>query len=286
MLLQSSCPHDHVPHPGRTVNLTMWETNRLSPAAVAACNELACVVVPCAANAAWFRASGVTAPLRVVPLGIDPALFRPTTPEPAGLVRFGCAGRTAHGGVRKGLDAAIAAFLDALGDEPTAFLEVKVWPDCAVADPRHPRVLIRRTPLADAELVDWYRSLSCFVSASKGEGWGLQPHQAMAVGRPAIAPFWGGHAAYMTAESCYPVEFAEEPATGPIYGGLGAWCVPRHDSLVEQMRRAFANGAERRAKGAAAAARAAEFTWARTARELAAVLREFNPEARSDHAAT
>ncbi len=281
LLLQSSCPHTPAADPARTVNFTMWESTRVSPAAVAACNALRAVIVPCAANAEWFRASGVAVPIRVVPLGLDPSVFHPggLPGEPParapGVVRFGCAGRTAHGGERKGLDAVVAAFVAALGDEPTAFLDVKIWADCAVVDPGHPRVRLIRTAYTAAELAGWYRSLDVFASASKGEGWGLQPLQAMACGAPALAPFWGGHAEYMTAHNAYPVAFDELPAVGPIYGGLGDWCVVRPDSLRGQLRRAFEDEAGRRAKGLAAARDAATFTWGRTAEGVLAVLREF-----------
>ena len=278
-ILRSSCPHNAAPDPARTVSLTMWETSRLSEAAVACCNALRALIIPADSVAEWFRDSGVTTPIRVVPLGIDVGTFNPASPPGigagGGVATFGCAGRTAHGGVRKGLDDVIAAFLDAFPDDQSVRLEVKIWPDCEVVDCGDERVKLVRDPLSEVDLAAWYRSLAVFVSASRGEGWGLQPHQAMACGTLCIGPFWGGHAAYMTPESCYAVEYDERPAIGPIYGGLGNWCVPRHASIVEQMRRAHADADERRRKGAAAAARAAEFPWSRTAAGVRDVLVEF-----------
>ncbi len=277
MRLQTSCPEDPVPFPESTVLLTMWETTRISPRAVANCNQVRALIVPCQANAEWFRDSGVTVPIRVVPLGIDPDVFYHIQSPKSNAVRFGCGGRTAHGGVRKGLDSVIAAWLDVFDAEPRAYLDVKVWPDCEVYDPCHPRVNIFRRPLTDAMLANWYRSLDVFVSASRGEGWGMQPHQAMACGVPVIAPFWGGHADYMTPDSCYPIDYDVCPATGPIYGGLGDWCVPRHASLVDQMYRAFHSRDDRR-RIAIAVNRARDFTWQRTGIEVHAVLREFFPK--------
>ena len=277
-ILRSSCPHNPAPNPSKTVNLTMWETSRIAPVAVECCNAMRALIVPCDPIAEWFRDSGVTSPIRIVPLGIDPAVFNPIgrrDSDDGDPIIFGCAGRTAHGGIRKGLDDVIAAFLDAFPTEPGVRLEVKCWADCDVVDCGDDRVVLRREPLSEIDLAAWYRNLAVFVSASRGEGWGLQPHQAMATGTPVIAPFWGGHLAYMTSESCYPVEYDERPATGVIYGGLGNWCVPRHDSIVEQMRRAYADADEVRRKGVVAAAVAAEFPWSRTAAGVRDVLVEF-----------
>jgi glycosyltransferase involved in cell wall biosynthesis len=273
-----SNPASLAPDPARTVGVTMWESTRISAEAVERCNALRALIVPADPVAEWFRASGVTTPIRVVPLGIDLDAFHArgrVELGPDDPVVFGAAGRTAHGGVRKGLDEVTAAFLDAFPDEPRARLELKVWPDCTLTDPNDPRVAINREPLTTEALAGWYRGLAAFVSASRGEGWGLQPHQGMACGAPVIAPFWGGHTAYLTEASAYPVDFDLRPATGPIYGGLGDWCIPRHASLVEQMRRAFRDADERRAKGRAAAKRAAEFPWSRTAAGVRDVLVEF-----------
>jgi glycosyltransferase involved in cell wall biosynthesis len=258
--------------------LTMWESGRLRPAWAGRLNRARVVIVPCRWNAEGFAASGVVAPIRVVPLGIDPEVYHPGDgPDPAGPVVFGCAGRLAHGGIRKGLHDVVGAFLDAFPGDPGVRLEVKVWDDCPIEAPDDPRVRLIRDPLTDGQLADWYRSLWCFVSASRAEGWGLQPHQAMASGTPVIAPIFGGMAQYLTPDCGWPVAFDEVPVPEgtPFYGGLGSWCEPRRASLVAQLRAARSDPEGRRRKGCAAGARALEFTWGRAGRELAAVLREF-----------
>lgn len=262
---------------GDSVLLTMWEATGLAPHVVASLNRARAVVVPCDDNARWFRASGVTAPLRVVPLGIDPAIHHPGPRPSDGLVRFGAAGRVGAQGDRKRLGSVASLFVAALGDREDAVLEIKCWADCRVIDQRHPRVRFVRDALTDEGLADWYRALDVFVSASKGEGWGLQPHQAMACGVPTVAPFWGGHAHYMTPGTSWEVEHDEKPAGFPYRAaGVDArWCWTRRDSMIARLREAYEDGAARAAKAAAAAARAAEFTWERSGRELAAVVREF-----------
>ncbi len=153
------------------------------------------------------------------------------------------------------------AFRGAFPADPRVELRVKCWPDCSVKATGDPRIVLDRRPLSVESLADWYRSLDVFVSASRGEGFGLQPLQAMACGIPDIAPVWGGHRAYMTPSTGWSVDFREVPAEGPIYGGLGQWCVPRRESLVALMREAAADPDARREKGRAAEVRALDFTW-------------------------
>lgn len=261
-----------------SIILTMWEATLLQEGAVRNLNRYRAVVVPCEANLRWFRDSGVVVPIRIVPLGIDPTVHnlagRPA-PTP-GVFRVGAAGRVGRWpGNRKGLANVAAAFLEAFPGKHEAVLEVKTYRDCDVRLPSHPRIRLVQDALTDEGLADWYRSLDLFVSASKGEGWGLQPHQAMACGTPVAAPWWGGHAHYMTPESSWPVEWDERIAGNPYYTGSARWCIARHASLVARMREAYADADLRRSKGEAAAIRAAEFTWERSARELAEVVREF-----------
>lgn len=64
-------------HPDRrTAAFTMWETDALPASAVSALNWCGLVVVPSRWGAACFRASGVTVPIEVVPLGYEPDVFR------------------------------------------------------------------------------------------------------------------------------------------------------------------------------------------------------------------
>ena len=269
--------------PDGSVVLTMWESSRLSRGMVDNLNRAACVVVPCRWNADSFRESGVNAPIRVVPLGIDPAVYRPTAPDP-GEFRVHASARISGGGHRKGFGDVVAAFLGALGDREDCRLVLKAFGDCPVEAPGHPRITLDRAAYTDEGLAAWYGRASVGLSMSRSEGWGMTPHEQMACGRPMVAPIHTGHAHYMTPECCYPVEFDGEAASGEYYDyeGSGDWFRPRVGSAVEQLRAAYHDPDRRRRMGEAAARRAAEFTWERSGRELAAILREFGlvpPEA-------
>jgi glycosyltransferase involved in cell wall biosynthesis len=267
-------PPDIAPFPGRpTVVFSMYETTGLPRAAVEALNSLAPlgVIVPCRQNAEAFRGAGVRAPIRVVPLGIDPAVFFDDGGWPDGKAfTFGGAGRLKHGGSRKGLVELARAFVSAFPNRLTPVrLELKVWPDCELSGrlPPDPRITLNRTPMDPPMIAGWYRGLDCYVTASKGEGWGMQTHEAMACGRPVIAAPWGGTSEFWRDDCGWPLGFDFRPA-GEYYAGSGDWIVPREGDLIAAMRAAVESPGEGREKGKRAAVRAAEFDWRRTGREL------------------
>lgn len=241
---------------------TTWETTRLDPVGVAALNARPVVFVPSTALQTWLVDSGVTAPIVVAGHGA-PAVE--AAPLPEGRTVFGTAGT----GPRKGINEVIAAFVRAFPNNGQVELQVKCWPEDLgrLRVPDDPRIRVITDDFTPEQLANWYRGLSCYVTASRGEGWGLMTHEAMSHGRPVIACRWGGTAEYFDGSCGWEVEHDLEPARGRYDTGL--WCVPRQSSLVEALRAARASRAALAAKGAAAAARAAEFTWDDVARIVA-----------------
>src|SRR6185312_8936542 len=120
----------------------------------------------------------------VAPLGVEaprPALV----PIPTTGTVFGTAGRMAHGGSRKGLNEVMAAFVAAFPDPDLPVrLDVKCWPDCLprLVVPDDPRIRVITDAWTAHDLGAWYDGLTCYVTASRGEGYGLPPLEAMAHG--------------------------------------------------------------------------------------------------------
>lgn len=276
----------HATRPDKaTVYYTMHEASRIPADHAATLNGCRAVVVPCRWNAAGFAASGVAVPIHVVPAGVSPDEgFRP---EPGrGASRLDgpfvvlVAGRTAMGGMRKGIGPALQTFRAAfagLGPDRVR-LKLKVWPDCKADEPGldldrvgDDRVEVERRPFTTGQMADWYRTGSVYLSLSKSEGWGLHTIESMACGVPPVIPIATGTADFVTPECAYPVEYAWAPARG-YYQGHGDWAEPDVASAVAQLRRAEADRADVARRGALAADRAAEFTWEATGRALRSVL--------------
>lgn len=226
------------PTPGKkTVHFTMYETDSLTMDYVRNVNRSEAVIVPCQWNQHGFMASGVTKPVHVVPLGIDPELFR-RTGWPSGPFTFGAAGRLAHGRHRKGIERVAEAFLATFPGEPNVRLEIKLHPDCQCAEIHDPRIRYYRAHWPNEQVAAWLNSIHCFVSAAASEAWGFWQQQALACERALITPLYSGVLEFIAPEKVLPVAWKEVPATGE-YHGMGNWAEIDPGSLCKQMRWAF-----------------------------------------------
>lgn len=268
-------PPNVAPTPGkRTIYFTMWEATRLPLDWAAFLNQAECVVVPCQWNASCFSGSGVTKPIRVIPLGIKTNIFRFSPMHLRGPCVFGAAGKMRGGGERKGLNEVVTLFQRAFPNERDVRLRIKGFPDCGIVSVTDPRVDIKAAYVSEKAMAHWYASLTCFVSVSRSEGWGLMPHQAMAVGRPCIALKFGGHAEFLHESNAYCADFKLVPA-GYNYSGGGVWAEPDSDHIIELMRRVYRKRKEAERLGKQASQAVSHLTWEHSNRELLKVLQEF-----------
>ena len=253
----------------RSAAFTMWETDTLPPGAVAELNRCRLVVVPSAWGAECFRANGVCVPIEVVPLGYDPAAFAPTPPAPG--VVFGTAGALDEGGLRKNVQRVIDVFVRAFPAGAGVRLRVKITPASPPVDTHgDPRVDVTRRTLHAGELASWYHGLTAFVNLSHGEGFGLHLLEAMASGRPLVSAAFGGLGAFFDGSVGYELPHRVVEARNAVYAGR--WADVSDENVIERMREIAANPGRAAEVGERAAARAAGFTWDRTARELASAL--------------
>lgn len=263
------------PTPGKkTAFVTMHESTRLGHNAVALLNSATVVIVPSAWNASCFDASGVRAPMRIVPLGVNTSVFnfRPYPKATAGLCVFGTAGRSRSGGApRKGVGDVIDAFCKAFPTEQDVRLHIKCYED-DIPIAMDARIKIVDRYLTEQEMAEWFANIHCFVSGAKAEGWGLFQHQALACGRPLISVRYGGVSEFFDRQCGYPVEYTLHPAEG-VYEGL--WAYPSTDDLIAQMRRVYLNQQEAIEKGMVGAENVKGLSWDNSCLDLAAVLEEF-----------
>jgi glycosyltransferase involved in cell wall biosynthesis len=257
----------------RTAYFTMWESTRLPDYGVRALNQAECVLVPCEWNADCFRMSGVERPIRIVPLGIKKEVFPYSPMKMTGPCVFGTAGRLESGGTRKGIAQVINLFQRAFEREEHVMLKVKVFPDCDLTEPTDRRIQITRAFLSEQELASWFHEITCFVSTSRAEGWGLMQQQAMAVGRPLMSVTYGGVAAFFVNGTGYPINFSLTEAEG-FYAGCGLWANPDESHVIELMRRVYVDRDEARILGERASIAVSPFTWENSNRVLAKHLEE------------
>jgi glycosyltransferase involved in cell wall biosynthesis len=247
----------------------VWETSRLPREWVSICNSFA--QVWCATR--WQQevcvASGVDASrLRYVPFALVPEAYPTTGPILPELERLRGLGYKVFGSMfqwteRKAPRALIGGFLAAFhrgekvalvlktyeGDNPATSVQSRV--EAIVASYLYPtpgplvRVFSRR--LSHDETLAFYRGLDCYVSAHRGEGFGLPIAEALLLGRPVIATDWSAPAEWASG-LYHPVAYTLEAPHSmhpwqPFYTVEQEWAAPDQGSLSAWMREVYAGTA-------------------------------------------
>jgi GT2 family glycosyltransferase/glycosyltransferase involved in cell wall biosynthesis len=251
---------------------TMAESTEPSPEQVENINLAKFAIVPCQWNAQCFRDKGVRIPIYVVPLGYDEKIFTPSPIPSDGPCVFGTAGRLKHGVSRKGTNVVIDCFLKAFPNKENVKLIVKGWPDCAIRKVNDDRITYIQEYLRDDQMAGFLASLTCYVSAARGEGFGLIQLEACAAGRPVIASIYGGLAEFLNNRNSISIPFKIVDAD-ENYKDRGKWALPSTEHIIGSMREMYEHRDRAQAIGKLAAVSVQHLTWDKSHRALEAILK-------------
>jgi hypothetical protein len=218
--------------------LTMWEASILPEDFRQSMHEFDQIMVPSMQNVELF--SRYHPNVEYLPLGVDKTQWHYTPrPDPTPTFRFLHTGS----GARKAPDLAFRAFQT-------------VFPHPERMDP--PPVLVMKNPkgdefwgpniemvtgrLSDEDEIALYESCHAMVMPSRGEGFGLQPLQAIAQGMPTILTNAHGHEGF--AHLGIPIDWHWDEASYFVYGDAGQWWEPDFEQLCEAMHDVYHNYAE------------------------------------------
>lgn len=264
------------------IGYTMLEVDGLPQEWVRQANLMDEVWVPSHFNEKTFRDSGVTVPINVVPLGVDPAYFSP-----------GIRGHKVdevftflsifEWGERKAPDILLRAFSDEFdANEPVSLLckANNFDPSVSIKDEisrlglrkNGGRIFVAENQILQRyELGVLYRSADCFVLPTRGEGWGMPILEAMACGLPVIATNWSSQMDFMNKSNSLPLDVeALIPAVAkcPYYEGY-KWAQPSYEHLRTLMRWVFEHRDEANAIGQRAAKDAVDlWSWSRATQRM------------------
>ncbi len=264
---------------------TMFETTGIPHHWVQPLSQMDEVWVPSSFNIDTFNACGVSrSRLRLVPSGVDCALFQPATPP----LNLGPkTGFTFLSNFvftdRKGWDLLLTAYFTEFKQQEEVSLLIKTYGNETVIKERLGRFIQERfsmqqlppfrviiARLHSSILPGLYTACDAFVLPSRGEAWGLPYIEAMACGLPTLGTSWGGNLEYMNHGNSYLIEnegFENVPGhiDTPVLIGY-QWAKPSVEHLRYLLRHVFEHREEAVAKGAQARADICQrWTWEQAA---------------------
>ncbi len=256
----------------RYVGCTMFETDRIDPSWVPACNAMDEVWVPTQFNFETFTRSGVDPDrVRVLPFGVpevDPATPTTWPLDTTRSFRFLSVFELTR---RKGWDVLIRAWIEAFRPEDDVALVIKTY--CRgprrpveilaefIASLGHdpsgiPEIVLIEDHLTDDQLRSLYRQCQAFVLPSRGEGWGMPYLDALATGLPVIATRWSGQLEFLNDDNAFLIDLdgltdvdEEQIRVNPFFRGH-RWAEPSAACTAELLRRVRHDAAERSRRAA------------------------------------
>lgn len=134
----------------------------------------------------------------------------------------------------------------------------------------------RKLPLED--LISLYHSAHCFILPSFGEGWGLTLCEAMATGAPCVASAHTGSADFFDEQVGYPISFEIKEQEMRNYDVIARGYVPDTHDFLRKMIQVVKNYPEALRRGKRASERIhSTFTWDKSAKRLAEIIRKYAP---------
>lgn len=231
---------------------SMLESTRIPEQWVAIMNEyfdVACVPDPYLEKV--YKDSGVTIPVFTLPLGLNlkPFLDEPMKTSYHDVFRFGCMGFLSDRKNQKKLilafdkafkkDPKLELVIHARRSDPSYEKEVKSVLD----ELNNPQILFQKQCLNNKSYLEFFKSLDMLVNVSKGEGFSIQPREALALGIPVLI---SNNTAQTSIVNQAFVQALETNIKKPclyryLHGTYGENFDFEIDDLVEALKRAYDN---------------------------------------------
>lgn len=270
------------------IGYSMLEVDGLPPEWVEQANRMDEIWVPSNFNKKTFSDSGVKRPIFVMPLGVDPDYFNPAIRSFRPSARF-CFLSVFEWGERKAPELLFRAFTEEFDAAEDVMLlceiqnrdeSVSIREEIARMKLREgsaPITLLLNKSIPRHQMGCLYRSADCFVTPTRGEGFGLPIIEAMACGLPVIATNWSAHTDFFDEDVGYPIKvrtLIPAEAKCPYYEGF-RWAEPDIDHLRLLMRHVYENQEEARMNGLKASEKViGRFSWLEAATKIKARLSE------------
>jgi len=217
---------------------SQWETTRMLDDWLAPLNNCGMVFTASTFSRDVLKASGVTTKMVLVPHGVSDAL-RYVERDRVSPFTFMAMGRTFGG--RKGVAKTLRCFLKLKdrGELGESRLLIKLgklpFKTVQFGGKTRDDVEIIAEKVDFGTLAGLYGKADAFVYPSHGEGYGLEPLEAMATGACALVTNWSGMTDYIRDDVCIPLPYKLGNFPSPPYDGCGEMAFVDEDVLQEKM---------------------------------------------------
>ncbi len=120
---------------------------------------------------------------------------------------------------------------------------------------KYPKINLVHGTMTSKEIASLYHkdSINCYVSATRGEGYGLPIIDAAVVGMPIVATGWSGHLEFLDEDLFYAVDYNLEKIKpsridNRVFFEGFRWANPKRESFIKQVLRVYRNYEEAKEK--------------------------------------
>lgn len=253
---------------------TIWETTKLHPDWPKFINKnVDKVLVGCDWNVNIFKESGVTIPIGVVPHGINVADFNNVTnysisgldkdtfvfysifqwqerKHPLALIKAYWHAFTGNTKVALVLKTYRSSYDNA--EKDAIRMTIKRLKEIMPMD-HYPKIILILNMLSEDEINGLHRVGDCYTSLDRGEGFGLSPFTAGAIGNPIVITGFGGSTEYAKEDNSYLIDYNLTPVYGMPwarwYQGTQCWAEPNIIDGANKMKYVYEHFDEAKEKG-------------------------------------
>lgn len=260
----------------KRVLFTMWESDKLPARFWSNLSKFDKIIVPSQHNVDLF--SQHHGDVSKVWLGVDRTVWHPVEREANTKFRIVISGA---GWRRKGMDVVLSVFNElAL---PDAELHVKHVPPyfSSPSSFPFPNVVVYRGWTSEADEVALMRSADVYISASRGEGFGLVPLQAISAGIPTIVTDAHGHREFAHLAT-HRISTTLSPAMIGTDRNIGNWCEPDRTELADAILDVYRNRDHYRTLSVQNATKTAIYSWDKAAKCLTDIIKPSGKRVKGD----
>lgn len=270
VVMQFTTPNEIRYIPGKmNIAVFYWETTQIPRYWVEQLNRMDMIMVPCRFNAEVIGQCGVSKPIVLCPPPFDMDIYRKSysklkIPKSDGRVIYY---NICQISAKKGIDALLKAYFRAFYNVPQKVMLVlksyinmvnrnnevaaiksmiqNIKDGLRMPIQEYPPVYIIDDILNDEDIYRLHTTGDVYVCTSRGEGWGIPPFEAMAMGKLVISNNWGGLADFVTQHNaivyggCQGIVFDQKHSDPYLYTGMDAWFQPDECQLTSALRMTY-----------------------------------------------